>query len=264
MNRPFVHLNSSDVTPAHALLFNADEPAAPRLFAVLDGSAAGRIITDDLMRPTWCIVQEAGDGSIYLGGAVDAPLLSEVIAVLRADGAVAVGLRPDDPRRALLPPDPDYIGGTLDFLERRPDNGWSAGLESLGLPEGCRLVPINHALFDRCAWRDHEIDIYGGVDRFFIYGLGYCLIKGDEVLSEAYAGPAARGWMEIGTNTHHAYRRRGFAALVCAQAIAGCEARGHRPWWNCAVSNVGSAALARKLGFYAEREYVVMAWSRQA
>ncbi|MGH2386910.1 MAG: hypothetical protein ACRDIE_01805 [Chloroflexota bacterium] len=33
--------------------------------------------------------------------------------------------------------------------------------------------------------------------------------------------------------------------------------------WNCAVSNVGSAALGRKLGFYAEREYVVTTWSRQ-
>lgn len=263
MKRQPLHVRPSDVTPALAALFDPAAPTIVRLYGVLDGRLAGQIMTDDLLHPTWGVVRERGDGLIYLGGAVDAPLVRDIIADLRADGDVCVGLWPDDPRRALLPRDPDYTGRTLDFTHRRRDGDPLADL-ARRLPEGCHLRPIDRALIERCAWRDHQAAAYGGLDGFFAHGLGYGVMRGDEILSEAYAGPAVRGTMEVGVYTHEAYRGRGYATAACARVIDVCEGRGYRTFWNCASINVASAGLARTLGFKGEREYALAAWFKRA
>ncbi len=263
MNRYFRHVRPSDVTPAFAALFNPDDPTIFRLFAVLDGRAAGRIVTDDLAHPTWGVVQEMGDGLTYLGGALDAALVGDVIMAFHADGEVCVGLWPDDHRRGLLPRDPDYTGSTFDFLHRRHDGDRLAAL-ARRLPEGCQVRPIDRALIERCAWRDHQIAMYGSIDGFFAHGLGYCVLRGDDILSEAYAGPAARGMMEIGVYTHQGSRGRGFATIACARVIETCEARGYQTYWNCNTSNLTSAALARKMGYQTEQEYALVAWFKKA
>ena len=84
-------------------LFRTDEPQAARCFAVLDGiTTCGKIITDHLTDPTWAIVQELGDNSIYFGGRITPETLAAVFAALRQEGDVLVGLWPDDPRLQLL------------------------------------------------------------------------------------------------------------------------------------------------------------------
>ena len=263
MNQPLLHLRPSDVTPALAALFNPDDPTIARLYGVLDGRAAGGIMANSSAQPAWAVVREAGDGLLYLGGAIEAPLLRDAIAALRADGDVCVGLWPDDPRRDLLPRDPDYAGRTFDFLHRRPDGDRLAGL-ARRLSGGCHLRSIDRTLLERCAWRDQQIVRCGSLDGFFAHGLGYCVMRGDEILSEAYAGPAARGTMEIGIYTHPAHRGHGYATAACAQTIATCEARGYETFWNCNTSNLASAVLARKMGYGTEREYALAAWFKRA
>lgn len=261
MAGPFREIGPSEVTPAFAALFQPTEPAGARLFGVLDGVRAGRILTIERERPTWGIVQEAADGSIYLGGSIDAALLREVIASLRQSGTVLAGLWPDDPRRALLPGEPDYVGTTYDFLHRRADGDRLAGL-ARGVPAGYHLQRIDPALLERCAWHDHLIAIFGTMGGFVAHGFGYCLMRGEEIVTEAYAGPATRGLMEIGIHTHSGYEGRGFATIASAQTIRTCEARGYQTYWNCATSNRASAALARKMGYQTEREYALVAWDR--
>lgn len=263
MQQPLLHIRPSDVTPALAALFNPDDPTIFRLFAVLDGRAAGRIVTDNPTHPTWGAVQEMGDGLTYLGGAIDAALVGDVIATFRADSEVCVGLWPEDPRRELLPRDPDYTGSTFDFLHRQRDGDRLARL-ARRLPQGCRLRSIDRILIERCAWRDHQIATYGSLDGFFAHGLGYCMMRGEDILSEAYAGPAARGMMEIGVYTHEAHRRRGYATAACAGVIAEFEARGYQTYWNCNTSNLASAALARKIGYQIAQEYALVAWFKKA
>jgi hypothetical protein len=41
----------------------------------------------------------------------------------------------------------------------------------------------------------------------------------DEILSQAYAGPAAGGLIEIGTGTPEQHQRKGYAIVVCARLI---------------------------------------------
>jgi RimJ/RimL family protein N-acetyltransferase len=246
------------VSAALRALFDVGQPLALRCFAVLDGSIRGQIWTDDPARPTWGAVQEAAFGTLFLGGRPNANLVRGLVAELRQTQDVALALWPDHPYHQLLPRAPDFDGWELEFTERRPH----AGLDRfLTVPTGCELRPIDATWFARCRYRDYYAAYFGSAERTLEQGFGYCLVRGQELLSEAFAADAALGMIEIGTITGEAYRRRGYAALTCAQLIQECEARGYRTYWNCSKENVGSAGLARSLGYQGEKAFRYVVYS---
>jgi L-amino acid N-acyltransferase YncA len=111
--------------------------------------------------------------------------------------------------------------------------------------------------------------MFGSPEKALANGLGYCLLKADRpgepadtILCAAFAGPAAGGMIELGVETPEPHRRRGYAAVTCAHLIRACEAQGYQTFWNAARDNASSVALARKLGYREEREFVVLAWSQ--
>jgi RimJ/RimL family protein N-acetyltransferase len=246
------------VSSALRALFDVGQPLALRCFAVLDGSILGQIWTDDPARPTWGAVQEAAFGTLFLGGSPNASLAHGLIAELRQTQDVALALWPDYPYHQLLPRTPDFDGWELEFTER-PQH---ASLEPfLTVPEHCELRPIDATWFARCRYRDYYAAYFGSAGRTLEQGFGYCLVRDQELLSEAFAADAALGMIEIGTITGESYRRRGYGALTCAQLIRECEARGYRTYWNCSKDNLASAGLARSLGHQGEKEFRYVVYS---
>ena len=66
-----IQITPDQVTPALRSLFNASAlPAGFRVFAILEGNAAGQILTDDPMKPTWAAIYEQAFGTIYPAGSV--------------------------------------------------------------------------------------------------------------------------------------------------------------------------------------------------
>ena len=252
-----IELVPAQVTEALRALFVPDAPISLRCFAVLEGVAAGRILADDPAAPRRAVVQEAGFGTLYLGGDLDAPLLARIVAELRRERDVIACLWPDDPRLALLPPDPDYSGAALDFTDRAADDDLRRYLQ---VPTGCELRRTDLALLRRGADYDLAVAVFGSPERALERGLGYCLVQGDTILCAAFAGPPASGLIELGVTTHEVYRGRGYATVTCAHLVRECEQLGYRTYWNCAEQNRASAALARKLGYRTEREQRVLAW----
>src|SRR5688572_15982392 len=110
VRRSMIQVLPDQVTPQLRALFDPRMPAGFRCFAVIEGTVAGRIMTDDPLHPTWGAVQEGAFGTVYPGGAIDTPTWRALIADLRKDGDVLVGLWPDDQHIQLLPADPDYDG----------------------------------------------------------------------------------------------------------------------------------------------------------
>jgi hypothetical protein len=161
----------------------------------------------------------------------------------------------------LLPPDPEYVGTTLEFLDRPCDRS-DLKVTLRRLPKGHELCRADRGLLERCLWYDDTVRRHGSVEAFLAKGLAVCLVHGDEILCEAYAGPRVMGVRELGAITHKSYRRRGLATITCAYLIEVCERSGDRTYWNCATTNVASAAVARKLGYQTEREYQLRAWFR--
>jgi GNAT superfamily N-acetyltransferase len=253
-----IQLLPAQVTPQLRALFDPRLPAGFRCFAVLEGSAVGRILTDDPLHPTWGAVQEGAFGTVYPGGDLDQPTWRRLIADLRADGEVLVGLWPDDQRIEQLPAERDYDGFTLDFTGRPIGAGLDNFLQKL--PDGCEVQPLDRRLFERSEDRDFYSGLYGSAERALEHVSARFLMCGDEICCEAYAYFAALGTIEIAVSTREPYRRRGYATIACAALIQECERQGYQTYWNCAKQNLASADLARKLGYRAEREYRLLAW----
>ena len=253
-----IQVSREQITPELKTLFKAEDPASLRCFAVLDGNADGLVWADSLARPTWGIVQEAGFRSIYLGGIHAAQTLALFVAELGQKGEVLIGLPHGDRRFEMLPPDPDYIGSTLEFTDRPVGQGLDAWLRQL--PKDCQLHRVDRELFERCLERDLLVSIFGDVETALKNGFGLCLMRDGQILSEAHAGPAALGMIEIGVMTHERHRYRGYATLTCAHLVHACEELGFQTYWNCAKQNQASVAIARKLGYRTMKEYELRAW----
>jgi RimJ/RimL family protein N-acetyltransferase len=245
-------------------LFDPDLPTRPRAVAVLDGVLAGRAWTDDASRPGWAVVIETGDGTVYGGGDLSAATLAEVLGGIETrSGDLIFGFRgPADPMRALLPPDPYYVGGATDFAERvpPPDDEELAAWA----PEGLVLADIDEGLLPRIEWSDDTIHSFGSPSGWTELGVGRALLADDRVVAQAQAGPRVRGLLEMGVVTHPDHRRRGYGAVLSRIVARACEARGDRVWWNTSADNVASAAIARRLGFSVERDYDLVAYRTDA
>ncbi len=247
-------LTSNQVTPELRTLFNLADPASLRCQAVLNEHAAGRVFTDHPETPTWGVVQEAAFGSIYLAGNLPPLLLHQLISDLRLEGDTLVGLWQEDPRWSLMPVNPEYIGSVLEFTDREGDLG------SYIVPVGCELLRLDHTLGKQIVGRNMLIRMFGSVQEALKWGYGLCLLCGDELLCESFAGPEANGVIEIGVETQPHHMRKGYAAITCAYLIHEMERQGYQTYWNCDKNNLPSAALARKLGYQTEKEYRLLAW----
>lgn len=254
-------ITAAEVTPAIRGLFRVDEPQARRCFAVLDGvPPAGMIIVEKFLTPKWAVVQEVVDHSIYLGGNIDAHTLREVFAALRWEGDVLVGMWPDDPRIKLLPPDPAYDGWTLEFYDRSA--GVNLGSFLRRLPADCVIQRLDRNSILRTEWGPGDVELMGSVEIWEQNCLGYGLMRGDKILSEATVGLPALGLYEPGVFTRKEQRGKGYGTMVTARLIQEIEASGGQTYWNCAQQNAASAAIARKLGYQVEKEYRCMVWDK--
>ncbi len=256
-----IRITSTNVTPALRSLFRIDEPQARRCFAVLDGvGPPGIIVTNNSVNPTWGAVWEPYDGTTFLGGQLDAATLAEVFATLRQKNDVLIGLWLDDPLQNLLPPGAYYDGRTLEFYDRPLGSGLEKHLDKI--PEGCEIRRLDRDLIMRTAWGPGDVELAGGIDAWEKTTTGFCLVRGEEILSESTAGPPTLGLREPGVFTQEAHRGKGYATITVARLIMEIESFGDKTYWNCAKQNVASAAVARKLEYRVEKEYRCIAWKK--
>jgi hypothetical protein len=257
-----IQIQPAQVTPQLARLLASVAPAGLRRDAVLEGVDAGVILTDDPANPAWGAVWETGDGTLYLGGSLDAETVAAIVVRLQRGGDVLFGFWDGDPLARLLPPHPDYDGRVLEFLDR-PAGGAGLAALAVDLPDGYGVRPADAELLSRGLWGEDTMRRHGSLEAFLAKGRALFLVHGDTVIAEAYAGPCIGGTRELGAVTAEPYRERGYATLLCAHLVRDCEVAGERTYWNCAVTNAASAAVARKLGYRIERAYRLLAWYRQ-
>jgi RimJ/RimL family protein N-acetyltransferase len=126
------------------------------------------------------------------------------------------------------------------------------------LPAGFEIRAIDRRLLARCEWRS-EMEFYcGSLDNFLANGIGLCLMRGEDIIAEAYASSLGGGRAEIGAVTRAAYRGKGYAPIACAYLIKACEERGCQPNWSCDIDNEASIRVARKLEFRQQRAYQIL------
>src|SRR5688572_19007756 len=163
-------------------------------------------------------LREALYGTLYLGGSPPVDVLLALIAQFQPSGDVLIGLWPDDPRLALLPSAPQYMGSVIDFSDRIPQPA------NLPIPPECELRRVDLALFPRSVDYASNVDQFGSAERALEQLIGFYLMRGDDILSEAFAGVPINGIRELGVTTPEAHRRQGYATVVCERLAQTCEA----------------------------------------
>lgn len=256
-----IQITPNQVTPTLTSMFDLGMPTGIRALAVLAGGNNGKIFVDDPMRPLWCLVWEADDGTLYRGGTYDSDVLSEAVALLRQEGVVALGFRDGDSTLDLFPPEPDAGAECLEF--DRPIGSSDLSQYVGELPSRYEIHRMDRMLFEHSLKYAENLNRYGSIESFLNRGIAVCITHDGETVCEAFADMDIRGTREFGIRTHEAHRRQGLATVACAQLIRLCEQSGSGGYWDCVKSNWNSAALARKLGFQNERAYKLLAWFKQ-
>ena len=126
-----------------------------------------------------------------------------------------------------------------------------------GLPDGFVLKRMDEALFRYCReteWCRDWVRQYADYAAYQKYGLGAVILKEGEPVSGASSYSGYIGGIEVEIDTREDYRRRGLASVCGAKLILECLERGWYPSWD--AQNQWSAALAGKLGYHLDFEYV--------
>lgn len=234
--------------------FQSNRPGTSMARSVLANRCPGTAYVDHPQNPTTAMV--AVDHSFLIGGhGLDRIFLDLVIKRLRRNRSLHL-VWPDDQSPGLEPP-PDFES-TIQRTEYR--NRDLATRPRLPDPGDIRVCKVTSDLVPRCQWT-HEMErIFGGLHRFFLHGLGFCLVQGESILAEAYAAFWGGGPVEIAVVTDRRHRRKGLGTWVCVELIEACEAMGFETCWNCDRRNQASIGLAERLGYRSGTGYDLFAY----
>jgi hypothetical protein len=229
-------------------------PDNPVLWAALSGRNAGRALVDDLDNPSQCLLRT--DAVLtFASRQISQAFLDEALDRFGRKDEVWL-IWPTGLSSRLRPPETAAIGERFEFTDCDPQSQTLADLRGR-LPPGFAIRPIDRQLLQRCAWRE-EMEFYAGsLDNFLANGVGLCLMRGDEIISEAYASSLGEGNAETGAITHGAHRGRGYAPIACAYLYEDLARRGYQAYWSCDADNPASIRVAQKLGFRVRKPYQI-------
>jgi RimJ/RimL family protein N-acetyltransferase len=104
---------------------------------------------------------------------------------------------------------------------------------------------------------------WASVQDFSKYGIGYCILQGEQIVSSCVSVYASDTHVEIDIHTEENYRRQGLATIVASAFIDECLRRRLEPNWECFWDNEPSHQLAEKLGFVFKEEYPAYYWEER-
>jgi hypothetical protein len=123
------------------------------------------------------------------------------------------------------------------------------GSPLIKMQPGLKIIRINAHLFETMPGTVIPRYFWNSFEDFLRGGLGFSVLKDDELLSTCCSAFAIDNFYEIGIQTVPGKQGKGYAELACRAYIDYCLAQGYEPVWSCRKENLGSYKLALKLGF---------------
>lgn len=144
-------------------------------------------------------------------------------------------------------------------IKKEPDVFDKAFLQDVvsKLPNDYEMKMMDEKLFLHCkeiGWCRDLVSQYSNYEIYCKHGLGAIILKDGEPVSGASSYSSYQGGIEIEIDTKEEYRRKGLAFICGAKLILECLERGWYPSWD--AQNKWSVALAEKLGYHFDHEYV--------
>jgi GNAT superfamily N-acetyltransferase len=103
-------------------------------------------------------------------------------------------------------------------------------------------------------WSQDLCSQFNDYDDYKKRGIGAVVMKDGQIVSGASSYTVYKEGIEIEIDTRKDYRRKGLALACGAKLILECLNKGLYPSWD--AQNKGSVALAEKLGYHFDKEYV--------
>ena len=124
-----------------------------------------------------------------------------------------------------------------------------------------QLKSIDIELMERV---NNELDFckeyWNSSEDFIKYGLGYCFLEKDKIISTCYSCTVGDNYIELDLETLKEFEGMGLATILTNRFINNCIKRGMKPVWVCNKDNITSYKLAKKLGFEEVSNYVQYWW----
>lgn len=125
------------------------------------------------------------------------------------------------------------------------------------LPPQYKISRIDEDVYNKARSEEWSRDLcsqFSTYDAYEKYGLGFVVMHDDKIVSGASSYTVYDDGIEIEIDTKKEYRRKGLALICASKLILECLGKGLYPSWDAA--NRESVALAEKLGYNFEKEYV--------
>lgn len=230
--------------------------------AVLEGNSPGRVFVDDLAAPSSVFLFPEGTFFYIHGNENDAAFCRSVSALIfneilpnaiEKEMVLFAFTTAWRERLDTLLSEMGVIRIQRKVFDFNPEKFSDYLKRQTGLPGGLAIQPINHALAEKHP--GYRSIIEQDSKRF-----GFCLMKGDEIVSECSSIFVGGGEAEIDIHTDEKYQRRGYAQLVASAFIQDCQRRGLKPNWACWPERQASWSLAKKLGFEEKPDIPAHLW----
>jgi len=128
------------------------------------------------------------------------------------------------------------------------------------LPAEYHIQKIDEEIYSKIPneeWSQYFCSQFSTYHDYEKHGLGFVALQNGEPVSGASSYTVYDKGIEIELDTKQEYRRKGLALACASKLILECLNKGLYPSWDAA--NKESVALAEKLGYHFDKEYVTYA-----
>ena len=149
------------------------------------------------------------------------------------------------------------LNGKKEWFDQEKLKLWSAATE----PE-FQVVRIDKEIYpitQQQHWTTDFCSNFETEEEFFQYGMGYVVMKDNEIIAGASSYSFDGERLEITIETKEEYRKKGLALACASKIILESLSKNIFPRWDAA--NLSSVALAKKLGYRYSHEYTVYTFS---
>ena len=246
-------------------LFSQIEHNIATVYSVLEGNSPGRVFVDKLHHPSCAFLFPEGTFYYIAGDEKNETFCHSICQLLfnkilpSADEKEMVLFTFSEAWRERLDKLLEEKGAIRIYrkvFDFNSEKYFEYSQKRKDIPNGMHLQPIDTNLAERFPQYRSMVDPRS--KRF-----GYCLMNGEEVVSECSSIYVGNGEAEIAIHTAEEYRRRGYALLVAGAFIDACQEKGLRPNWACWPERQASWALAKKLGFEEKPDVPVHLWAEK-
>jgi hypothetical protein len=222
------------------------------LFATVavEGKVDGQIYVDHELEPTVCLIVHKYGMALLCGNHESEFFNNSLIGFLNNDSlnnnyAKWLLTYPDDWDKKI-----DLFNANILQIER-VNFKFNSGtiIDKIKIPNDMMLRKINKDIYEKIEGSVVPQSFWNSAEDFLENGIGYVLLKGDELISFCFSSFIVDNKLELGIETVEKYRNKGYSILVAAKMIEFCLNYGFEPVWACRDKNIGSFKLAERVGF---------------